>query len=162
MLLYLQHMMMEYGLIKANSFRAQDLAALEREHWIKLIHHIAVEVTALRAAGRNVHDVCNERLGESIVDSIANARLVNRTARLTLKAEFRSLEDKAKVLNAIQESSSTTQEPGALKEPGNLRTELLTITSAERADYEDVVVEDPVIKLAVRHSAPPLPSIKIR
>lgn len=60
-----------------DSFVTRKQSQLTTEQWMKLLHHITVEVLALKEAGRDMLEVCNARRGTNAMHTIKATILVD-------------------------------------------------------------------------------------
>lgn len=131
---------------------------LTNVQWQRLLHGVAVEIAALRQAGRSTLEVCNAHPKGSLVEQTTKARL-SQAEDGTLQVQFASPQEEEAVLAGIESSSpfritKKTKQKVDLErseiKPADLVKELAQITKSEtEVEWVDISLQDPELKLAV-------------
>ncbi|KAI5360855.1 putative ribosomal protein L50, mitochondria [Septoria linicola] len=124
-------------------FLRKQKVELNNRQWQRLLHNAAIEVVALRQAGRSVYEVCNAHSGENFLGRTAKARL-SQELDGTIRVHFASPEDQSAVLEGI--TATGTNVESSVVGPEELNQ---IEASVIEVDWVDVKLQDPEIKLAI-------------
>lgn len=127
-------------------FLTSKQSQLTNSQWQRLLHHITVEVLALKGGGRDVLEVCNGRK-EGDAPRIANVTIDVQDGVPTLKYEGDANQET--ILSAIETVMSEPVSEKSLQDELRIATD----STAEPQHYPKWMafgLGDPIMKLAVR------------